>query len=375
MENQKVYLEKCNDYNLDIIEEILEKAIRFLGIRIPVSCSILLKPNILGIYPPEQHITTHPVVVEAIARIFLKRKNTLFLGDSSGNAQYGNTTHALKKSGMSAIGKKYGFYINAFDKHGNRVFKNKRNYIFKQINLSTYIDEVDYIVNIPKLKSHTFLSYTGAVKNFYGCIPGAGKPYGHLRAPGQQDFSHGLLDIYCFIKPKLLLNIIDGITGLEGAGPGPAGKIKNFGFIGVSQCALSLDSACLEILGKNPADILTHRFGIKRGLFTGKIIKNKSLSPVSFDMPKGSIIESLFSRFIPGLALSKPYVMKSDCIQCRYCIQACPVSAISLDNYPVFDYKKCIYCFCCHENCPEGAITLKENIFFRIFKNLGNKQK
>lgn len=371
MENKKVYLEKCSDYNLCIIEKILADALDYLHIKIPHSSVILLKPNILGMYTPERHITTHPVIVEAMVRLLLDKKNTLILGDSSGNGQYGNTPRALSMSKMTALGKKYGFKVRAFDKHTSRVFKNNKNHIFKKINLTSFIDEVDFVINIPKLKSHTFLSYTGAIKNFYGCIPGAGKPFGHIRAPGLEAFSQGLIDIYTFIRPKILVNIMDGIIGLEGPGPGTAGRVKKAGLIGVSSCAFSLDAACLEVIGTNPLKIYTHYYGIKRNLFSGEIKKNKELKPVQFKIPKSSAIEALLNQFVPGVALSRPYSINDKCLKCGLCAKACPASAITLDVYPLFNYKKCIYCFCCHENCPEAAIGLKENFIFKVFKSIG----
>jgi uncharacterized protein (DUF362 family)/Pyruvate/2-oxoacid:ferredoxin oxidoreductase delta subunit len=367
MNDEKVYLKQCDEYDLVVIERILGDALDYLDITLPGSSRILLKPNILGIYPPERHITTHPVMVEAMVRLLLDHNNSIILGDSSGNGQYGYTTKALAKSGMTTLGEKYGFPVVAFDKYKSRVYRNNKNRVFKTINLTSYIDEVDYIINLPKLKSHTFLSYTGAVKNFYGCIPGAGKPFGHIRAPGAEAFSQGLIDIYLFVKPKILVHIMDGITGIEGHGPGTGGKIKKTGFIGVSSCAFALDAAILEVIGAGHSHILTQRYGKERKLFSGMIKKNSELPPVHFDLPKPSALQAILNRFIPGFALSKPYSVKEQCTRCGFCAQACPAGAITLDEYPLFNYKKCIYCFCCHENCPEGAIHLKENFLFRLF--------
>ncbi|MBN2440668.1 MAG: 4Fe-4S binding protein [Spirochaetales bacterium] len=167
---------------------------------------------------------------------------------------------------------------------------------------------------------------------------------------------------------------MDGIIGIEGAGPGAAGKIKKAGFIGASSCAFSLDAACLEVIKTNPRHILTHRLGVERKLFSGNVKKNKELPQVSFQLPKGSALEGILNRIIPGLAFSKPFLNRAQCTRCGFCAKACPAGAITLKPYPVFDFKKCIYCFCCHENCPEAAISLKENILFKIFKAMGNEK-
>ena len=365
---EKVFFEICREYNIEEIDKIITSSLEYLEVKIPVSSRILLKPNILGMYFPEQHINTNPVIVEAILRILKNNNNIIILGDSSGNGQYGNTKIALRKSGMMELGKKYGITVKAFDGYPGKIFRSEKNLVFKEINLTSFIDEVDYIINLPKLKSHTFMSYSGAVKNFYGCVPGAGKPRGHLHAPAQKDFANGLLDIYSFIKPKVLLNIMDGIIGIEGAGPGPAGKIKESNFIAVSKDAIALDCACISLFGKNPSNILTNQLGIKRDLFHGNIEKNRELPLIDFKLPKASFMEALLNKVVPGLALSKPYLIPQKCKKCCICVKACPAGAILMNEFPSFNYSKCIYCFCCHENCPESAIMLKENILFKIFK-------
>jgi uncharacterized protein (DUF362 family) len=373
-ENYKVFLELIDQYDIDRLEALFIRGFAFLGIPIPIDKLILVKPNVLGIYTPEQCIDTHPAVVEAIVRILANNKNKIVIGDSSGNGQYGYTARALEKSGMSSIAIRYGATVTPFDKHTNRVFKNPENRVHKEINLTSFVDEVDWIVNVPKLKSHTFTRFSGAVKNFYGLVPGAGKPRGHLIAPDPIAFSHGLLDIYGFVKPKLLLNIMDAITGIEGAGPGPAGKKKQAGFIGMSAHAVALDQACLEAIGCNPFEIQSVKLAYERGIVAGAVETNKKLSGIEFDIVKSSIIETVFNHFFPGLALSKPFVVADQCKKCGLCAQACPVGSIAMKGLPYFDYSTCIHCFCCHENCPEAAIDLKDNALFRLFKFFSNSE-
>ncbi len=374
MEKQKVYLDSIGEYDAEKIEKILDKGLGFLGIKIPSNSKILVKPNVLGAYGPETCIDTHPAVVEAVIRVLQGNGNSILIGDSSGNGQYGNTARALEKSGMNALGAKYGITVTPFDKHTNRIFSNDANRVFKEIGLTTFIDEVDWIVNVPKLKSHTFTGFSGAVKNFYGMIPGAGKPNGHRLAPTVAAFSDGLLDIYGFVRQKLLLNVMDGITGIEGAGPGPAGRKKNAGFIGMSADAVSLDAACLSVLKTDPMSIHTVSLARERGMFSGETECNGFSDRVGFALPKPSRLEAFLNTIFPGLALSRPFLVAGKCGKCAQCEKACPGKAISMNPLPVFDYSKCIYCFCCHENCPHAAIGLKDNWLFSVFKSFGSKE-
>jgi uncharacterized protein (DUF362 family) len=52
---------------------------------------------------------------------------------------------------------------------------------YKNIDISKAFFDVDYIINMPKLKTHGFTHYTGAVKNLFGAMPGLSKSRMHMR--------------------------------------------------------------------------------------------------------------------------------------------------------------------------------------------------
>ena len=64
-----------------------------------------------------------------------------------------------------------------------------------------------------------------------------------------------------------------------------------------------------------------------------------------------------------------PSFKYKDCISCRICVQACPVSAIELTykgksgkykNYfpELIDYNGCIGCALCESSCPMDCINM-----------------
>lgn len=91
--------------------------------------------------------------------------------------------------------------------------------INKSFVLGQYITDADLIINIAKLKTHGLTMMTGAVKNLFGAIPGLLKAEYHLRMPELADFSNMLLDLSLCVNP--VLNIIDGVWGMEGEGLQP----------------------------------------------------------------------------------------------------------------------------------------------------------
>ncbi len=61
---------------------------------------ILLKPNILGPYPPEKGITTHPSLIQTLIK-FLKKKGAIcFVGDNPGLHGYAANERCAKVSGI-----------------------------------------------------------------------------------------------------------------------------------------------------------------------------------------------------------------------------------------------------------------------------------
>jgi uncharacterized protein (DUF362 family) len=78
----KVYIEEIKTYDLNKIRTFLNE--------LPIwnelndKKVILIKPNLLGAYPPEQAVTTHPVMLQAIIDILKEKKKTILIGDGPG---------------------------------------------------------------------------------------------------------------------------------------------------------------------------------------------------------------------------------------------------------------------------------------------------
>ena len=85
MKQPIVEIRAIDSYDLPVIEDAVRQW--FDQLRDPKmkrSKRVLIKPNALGAYHPDQAVTTHPVVLEAIIRYFLKRGKEVWIGDSPG---------------------------------------------------------------------------------------------------------------------------------------------------------------------------------------------------------------------------------------------------------------------------------------------------
>jgi len=102
MNNSKVSIIKCDDYDPQEVYRSIQRAIETSGGFPDVEGkSVLLKPNLLYPVSPEKAVTTHPAIVEALIRIVQERgASSVIVGDSPGVASMDN---AGRKSGVREV--------------------------------------------------------------------------------------------------------------------------------------------------------------------------------------------------------------------------------------------------------------------------------
>jgi len=106
----------------------------------------------------------------------------------------------------------------------------------------------DFIVSMPKLKTHHWAGMTASLKNFFGALPGAvyGWPKNILHVKG---IDRSIVDLNATIRPHF--TIVDGVTGMEGDGP-IMGKPRHVGFIGMSADLVAMDATLARVIGLDP---------------------------------------------------------------------------------------------------------------------------
>ena len=176
MEKTIVSAYYCDNYDRNKVFNVVEKILKSFGNIsdiIKPNSKILLKLNLLSAYNPQQAITTHPEIVRAIIRIVKQVGAIPVVGDSPGNLTNGIDT-VWKKTGMFQLAKEENIELVNFETIGCSTVSICHPTI-KQVYVSKAITDCDYIINIPKLKTHTFMGFTCGIKNFYGIIPGIKK--------------------------------------------------------------------------------------------------------------------------------------------------------------------------------------------------------
>jgi uncharacterized protein (DUF362 family)/Pyruvate/2-oxoacid:ferredoxin oxidoreductase delta subunit len=317
---------------------------------------------------PEAGITTHPEVVRAVIKILKDINCKIFVGDSPSvwGEYIKNVDKVYELTGIKKVCSDEGVELVEFDKKRMR----------KKFPLTSWLDDCDCFINIPKFKTHELTILTGAIKNLFGLVTGTFKTELHKNYFSIEEFSKVIVDIYAEAKPSL--TIVDGVMAMEGDGPATNGRLRRKNLLLAGSDCVALDSILALIMGIKPLDILTTKIAAERGLGEANInsimVLGEKLEAVigePFLLPASSMIRKIVPR--PILKLAKklikyyPCVERDNCIACAACVKACPAKIISLKNKRItFDYSKCIACFCCQEVCPNAAIKVKKSLVAKM---------
>ena len=378
-----VSIVKCDDYEFNNVKRAVYEAldgIENIKLKIIKGSRVLIKTNLLMRKNPEDAVTTHPAVVEAIVRYLQDIDCKVIIGDSPGGPfTEWNLKSVYKAAGMFGVAERTGCELN-FDTSVLEI-SNSGAKRLKSMQIIRIAKEVDFVVSAAKLKTHGMMTYTGAVKNLFGVIPGLVKADYHLRLNNADNFADHLVDICETVKP--VFSIIDGIDGMEGDGPS-AGEKRHAGLILASENPYALDTAASSIIGIEPVTVPTIRAASSRNLFSGDLkdidIKGVRLDEIRiepFKLPKshnanliGGRVPKAFERMVLNTLRPKPVFNHEICISCGDCKRSCPPGIIDMSSgKPVPDLSKCIRCFCCHELCPKKAVDIKRHwLYDKVLK-------
>ena len=250
----KVAIVYCESYEYSEVKKAVERGFDLLGgssMFVRPNEKILVKPNWLSADPPEKCVTTHPVVFRAVSEVLQRAGAILSYGDSPA---FHNPETAAKRTGISVIAEELNIPLADF-KSGKEVHF-PEGYQNKKFTIANAVLESDGVISLPKMKTHGFQRVTGAIKNQFGCIPGALKSEFHVKVPDSYEFAKMLVDLNSCVHPRLY--IMDGIFAMEGNGP-KGGNPRKMNVLLFSTDPIALDATQCRLMNLDPAMVLTNK--------------------------------------------------------------------------------------------------------------------
>ena len=308
------------------VEDIFAQsaAARALGPR----SRVLVKPNLVAKHAPEKAVTTHPAVLDTVCAALRRRGvESITVADSPGGLYNPAVMKSIyKASGLLAVCERHGALAYTACEAAPRKTDGVR---VKEFSLLRPVLEADFIIDLPKVKTHVMTGMSCAVKNLFGTVPGLQKAEFHMRFPEKEPFGEMLVDLCETVRPYLAAAHARGL------------------------CEAALDEALLRGDTQAAAPVADYKL------------------PAGFaDISFADKAPRALRWAVPGVEkwlAPRPKIHRSKCIGCGKCAEICPGHTITVENGKAHIVPRaCIRCFCCHEMCPAKAIDVKRAGIFNL---------
>jgi uncharacterized protein (DUF362 family) len=229
--------------------EAVQKSIAAIGGLHLEGKTVLIKPNLVD---PVSHTTgkiTSPHLVEAVIKYcYRERAQRVIIGE--GPSYYRSPERLIDsftKTGMKEVAERNGAEWVIFDDYSFRSYKDVSPFTPSRFSITEFAFQCEKIINIPVMKTHIFTKVTLAMKNLKGCLEREDKPRFH------SNLARAVVELNKIVRPTL--NIIDG-TILKDSSP----------LIITGKDIVAVDSIASSLMGFNPSQIETVKFGFEAGL-------------------------------------------------------------------------------------------------------------
>jgi uncharacterized protein (DUF362 family) len=219
------------------ISDVVKEAVSNSGLR--GKRTIFIKPNLSH---PEYlpGVVTSPELMSQLVGLLRDGNSEVIVGESNG-FNYPCWAAFDKTGAQEAVQKAGGTVINLSEDKVVEV-KFQGNTPLKRLFLPKTILDADAVVDLPLMKTHEFMVYSGAIKNLFGCVPSNKRIYLHPYLP------EVMYRLYTLLKPQL--TIMDARTGIEGNGP-TKGKPVKMGLMLTGNDALAIDIVAAKVMMLN----------------------------------------------------------------------------------------------------------------------------
>jgi uncharacterized protein (DUF362 family) len=244
-EHSRVAILHQGSYDESIEQKLLE-GIRLFDLRLRGK-TVLLKPNLVESLPGAE-VNTNPKLVGAAVGAF-RALGVAKVVVAEGPGHQRDTQLVLEETGLAA----------ELNERRVRFVDLNRDEIVRRP-LATHLTRLDhlwlprtvlaadFVVSMPKVKTHHWAGVTLSMKNLFGVAPGIayGWPKNLLHWAG---IDRSILELNAAVPLHFV--IADGIVGMEGNGP-LNGAARNLGRVILADDPVAADFTCARLMGFNP---------------------------------------------------------------------------------------------------------------------------
>ena len=274
-----VALLPASSYAVDFAD-IVSRGLATLGVNLS-GRRVLLKPNMVE-YEIDTAINTHPNVLVGAA-IACRRAGAASVTIAEGPGHRRDIEYLLATTGLDEHLREER--IDFIDLNHDDVRMTHLASSFtgvSQLALPTALLQSDFVISVPKLKTHHWAGMTCSMKNLFGTVPGAvyGWPKNVLHQLG---IANSIVDLTSTIRPGL--SIVDAVVAMEGDGP-IMGKARPLGFVAMGTDPVAVDATCARIIGLAPEKMAYLKNASKfLGLIEESRIVHRGESPARYASP------------------------------------------------------------------------------------------
>lgn len=244
-QRSRVAILPASEYS-EKLSGLLWEGLKLFGLNV-TGKFVLLKPNLVD-YIPGADINTHPLLIVAAAKCFrrLGAKRVIVV---EGPGHKRDTQLVLGATGLEQQLKEDG--IPFVDLNRDEIVKVRLRADYSRLKhlwLPRTVLEPDFIVSMPKVKTHHWAGVTLSMKNMFGVVPGIkyGWPKNVLHWRGIQQC---IVDLAATVPIHFV--IADAIVCMEGNGP-LAGTARRLDRIVLSDDPVVADATCARLMGLIP---------------------------------------------------------------------------------------------------------------------------
>ena len=223
--------------------------------------TVVLKPNAGHAAPPEFAVCTHPETVRAVIRE-VRKANPKRIVIAESAAVGCDTMECYEACGIAKMAAEEGVELYDIKREKDLVNVAVRGYRsnISHVKLPKLLLEAEHIINLPILKAHASMVFSGALKNIKGVV----QDQVHVQMH-QQNLTMAMMDVWWACRADI--NIMDVMHAASGYSPHTPVPIELDCIMG-SYDPVALDRIACELVGIDPNGVDYFRTAQEAGLGT-----------------------------------------------------------------------------------------------------------